>query len=472
MAVSRVVWFESISNGQLEKTILDRVLYVGDPLLLNEILLKKVTVDYFTVELHKNIYTYLLENFTQLGTVPTVAAIESLFPQFITSPITDSISPHLEELIYRWTEKTARETLTKVQGIIDSGANPVALLAELQQLYTMERSKKGEKYFIWSSMKFVDSYQERINSKEDFTGLKVGLPYIDDALGWILPTDFIGLLADEKVGKSWIMLWLSYQCMKQGKNVVFFSPEMWNDEVLTRLHLIHNRMSAKNLQQGLLTEEDISAWRSKSSWLKQLQKNTGGEFITIDDIELEDLNVTTMKARIKKISTKLRAGYIKLFPAKKEYYEAKANLVDLIVIDGFHLMNGQDIVSSKASEWKELQKVSQKLRSWARIEQIPILISLHTNRDKQNKLEKIIPDARDTSLTASLWRDLTALISLFSTPKLVEKNSLGMACTLSRRSPKKVWNVKFLPEEGTIEANGNLQSEQEFLDSEKEWGFM
>jgi len=51
-------------------------------------------------------------------------------------------------------------------------------------------------------------------------------------------------------------------------------------------------------------------------------------------------------------------------------------------------------------------------------------MSLHTNRDKQKQTEKIIPDGSDTSLTSSLGRDLTALISLFSTPSLRDKHKL------------------------------------------------
>jgi len=90
-----------------------------------------------------------------------------------------------------------------------------------------------------------------------------------------LPTDFIGVLADEKMGKSWIMLWIAYQAMKGGKNVLFFSPEMDNTEVLTRLHLIHTNLDSKSLLQGTLSEAELAQWRDKTKILQELHDQYG-----------------------------------------------------------------------------------------------------------------------------------------------------------------------------------------------------
>lgn len=235
------------------------------------------------------------------------------------------------------------------------------------------------------------------------------------------------------------MLWLAYQMVKQWKNVLFVSPEMDTDEVQQRLHLLHTNFNSKEFYQWQLTPEQFIEWREKNKNLqKNLQEKEWGEIITIDDIELVDLNITTIKARLNNIDTQLKSVYTKKFPNKKEYYENKKHVIDCVIIDWFHLLNWSDI-RKWASEWKESQLVSQWLRSFSRIEKVPILVSLHTNRDAQKAEEKIIPDARDTSMTASLWRDLTCLLSLFSTPYLREKNRVWMSCPLSRRSQK--WKI-------------------------------
>lgn len=471
MAVTKIQGFENITSAQLEKTILDRVFSTWEPIIFNEILLRKIDDSYFTQDLYRQIFLYTYEFFKQHGTLPTITSLENLFTGYVVNNISDSITLHLQELIYRWTEKEAKILTTKIQQAIDKEETPISLIAELQNLYTIQRNQDGEDFFIESSIGFVETYEERIRNKEDFTGIKVGLPYIDDLMGWILPTDFIGVLADEKMWKSWIMLWLAYQCVKQGKNVLFFSPEMDNVEVLTRLHLIHTNLNSKDLLQWKLTQEQLSDWRNKTKILIDLHKNYWGELISVDDMELEDFNIANMKARLKKIDTKLRAKYIKEAPQYKEYYENKPSLIDAIIIDGFHLMNWQDIVQWKnTQDWKELQRVSQKLRFWARNWKVPILISLHTNRDKQKMKEKLIPDSTDTSLTSSLGRDLTALLSLFSTPNLKDKGKLWMACKLNRRAPEKIWNIGFVPEYGQITPNKQLKSEKEFIDEENQEG--
>lgn len=327
----------------------------------------------------------------------------------------------------------------------------------------MPRGVKEEWYFVQKSEEFVQKMEQRIADWEDFTGLKVGLKYLDEDFAGIQPTDFIGVLADEKMWKSWFMLWLAYQMRADWRNVLFFSPEMDNVEVEQRLHLIHTNFSSKDFFQWKLTPEQFVEWREKNKWLKRnLSEKRGWEIVTIDDIELADFNLTTIKARMNRLDTQLRGKYIQAFPDKREYYEKKKHLFDCIIVDWFHLLNGADL-KKWASEWKESQLVSQGLRSLARIEKVPILVSLHTNRDKQKAEEKIIPDARDTSMTASLWRDLTCLLSLFATPYLVERAKMWMSCVLSRRSSKgKIWTFDFNPEEGIIKPVSKVLTQSEF----------
>jgi len=259
------------------------------------------------------------------------------------------------------------------------------------------------------------------------------------------------------------MLWIAYQLREQWKNVLFYSPEMDANEVEQRLHLIHTNFNSKEFFQGQLTAEQFVEWREKNQSLKKtLREKRWWEIVIIDDIELADFNLTTIKARMNRLDTQLRWVYVKSFPDKKESYEKQKHFFDCIIVDGFHLLNWSDL-KKNASEWKESQLVSQGLRSFARIEKVPVLVSLHTNRDKQKAEEKIIPDARDTSMTASLWRDLTCLLSLFSTKYLAEKWKIWMSCTLSRRSSKwKVWTFDFNPEEWRIKPNQKVQTQAEF----------
>jgi len=459
--------FINVNQTDLEKIILDRVIFSWESYLLNLLIIKKIDQTYFKTALYRNIFTYLLWEYKKNWSIPSDTAVESIFQGYTVSPIKDSILTALDELIYRWTREKAKEITVKINSLLSRGNSPIQLVRDLQEIYTMPRWIKEESYFVKRSDLVAEQMKHKIDDWEDFTGLKVWMKYIDNDLWGIKPTDFIGVLADEKTWKSWIMLWFAYQMMKEGKNVLFVSPEMDSVEVEERLHLIHTNFHSQEFFQWKLTPEQFILWRQKNDEIKKnFNSKKWWEIIIIDDIELSDFNITTIKARLNKVDLQLKVALTKGFPSRKEEYENMKHHVDCIIIDGFHLLNWADI-RKWMSEWKESQLVSQGLRFFARNEKIPILVSLHTNRNSQQAEEKIIPDNRDTSLTASLWRDVTCLLSLFSTPSLREKKKLWMACTLSRRSEKwKIWNLEFNIEEGRIKPIQKIQNEKEFHDEQ------
>lgn len=467
--ISQQPGFEKIKQIDLEKIILDRIIHTQESYLWNLLAIKKIDDSYFSVDLHRSIFNYINSQFESDWTIPSDLAIESAFWGYVVSPISDSISKHLDELIFRWTMTMSNKFNSKITESLSKWKSPIDLVRQLEAIYTIPRSTKEESYFVTKSENFVKSIEDKINSWEDFTWLKVWLKYIDEDFAWIQPTDFIWILADEKMWKSWFTLWLANQLRAQWKNVLFFSPEMDNIEVEQRLHLLSNQFNSKDFFQWNLSPEQFVEWRKKNKEMKKnLDDKMWWEIISIDDIELADFNLSTIKARLKKIDTTLREWYKRKYPDRKEYFEKKEHLVDCIIVDWFHLLNWTDL-KKWASEWKESQLVSQWLRSLARIEKVPILVSLHTNRDKQKAEEKIIPDARDTSMTASLWRDLTCLLSLFSTKHLRNKGHLWMSCPLSRRSSKgKIWTLDFRPEDWIVSPIQKIQSEQEFMNEQLE----
>jgi len=456
---------QKIEQKNLEKTILDRILTTKEVFILSDMILAKITANDFEDALNRNVFSFIYEHYKNYWTIPSIELVESTFSGYFVAEVKDNVNILIDEFVRRKIKKQSDILLKKmINENLSKGELSISYINELNNIINLKRARKKEDYFISSSEKYLQEYKKKVAAWEDFTWIKIWLPYIDNDFGWIQPDDFIGLLADEKKWKSWIMLWIAYRMLLQWKNVIFFSPEMSNEEVLKRLHLIHTNLNSKDFYQWKLSEEDFKLWENKINFLKELQQKYGCEFISIDDIEPEDFNLTTIKERLKNVETKLKTVYMKRYPNKKEYYEKKKHVVDAMIIDWFHMLNGNDVAGSHTSEWREFQKVSQRIRAFARIEKIPVLVSLHTNRDKQKAVDKLIPDQSDTSMTASLWRDLTLLISLFSNPTMQEKNKLGMAAKIVRRSKSKIWQVTFDPDRGLIQPNKEVKSEKEFMD--------
>lgn len=172
-------WFQTVSQKSLEKLILDRIIHTGESYILNMLIIKKINEEYFEDSLYRSVFIYIKNQFNENGTIPTDSAIEWMFQWYIVSPITDSVTSAMDELIYRWTVKKARDLNNKIIWTINKGDQPLHLIRELQELYTQPRWVKEEGYFVSKSEKFGSDLEKRIQNEEDFTWIKVWLKYID-----------------------------------------------------------------------------------------------------------------------------------------------------------------------------------------------------------------------------------------------------------------------------------------------------
>lgn len=474
-----------LESNLLEKKIIDRILteinhegrkeYPGE-YLLNIMRVKNITREYFTHPLYQNIYDRLQDIIWSEKIIPSYLKIMWEFPDYIFEGCNFWVNDYIDELCRRYKHNKIQ---TKVQKLFERLSKSIDIPKDLvHDLY--KTALEGEKdlketYFLSHMDKFLE---EKVQNKGSLAeaSMKTWIYYIDNTFWWIRPTDYIWILADEKRWKSWVMCYLANKLSQSGKNVLFVSPEMDSNEVEERLHMLNNgqdnnNFDALNFSDWNLTENDFLRWKETNKKRRSLlEQHKGWEIVIIDDIPLADFNITTIKNRLENVDTKLKVFYSKKFPNNRELYENRNHLIDCIIIDWYHLLNWTDI-RSKASEWKENQLISQGLRSFARIEKVPLIVALHTNRDSQNKDDKLIPDQRDTAMSASLWRDLTLLISLFSTPKYLKDKKLGMAAKLSRRSSleKNIWTMHFDPTKWELYPHHSwpeqTTSEEDLLDS-------
>ena len=82
--------------------------------------------------------------------------------------------------------------------------------------------------------------------------IKPGLEPIDNYPVWLQKQQFVGILADTKVGKSWIALKCAAQAFSEGKRVLIISPELNQSEMDMRSDTILARALGYDLSYNAL----------------------------------------------------------------------------------------------------------------------------------------------------------------------------------------------------------------------------
>ncbi len=106
------------------------------------------------------------------------------------------------------------------------------------------------------------------NDKE--TGLKFGVPLLDDVIGGLFKGELTTIAARSGVGKTALALQIMLNCASQGKKVLFISREMSNEQIVMRNISKKTGISAKSLKYKNLKEID---W--KKIVMRNISKKTG-----------------------------------------------------------------------------------------------------------------------------------------------------------------------------------------------------
>ena len=413
----------------LEKAILNHILSTGNSQLLLEMQLKDIQDTYFVEETHRKIYQYMKKYYADTKFIPEPALIEDTFANFFWLETKYNVQNHIEELIFRWEKRITTEKMSKALMELKDDKIPTHIFQDIISTLSTPRSWKKITGFIESAKEFKEKYVHEMKNKEIFDKwIKTWIKDFDDMTGGIQQTDYIWILAREWVGKTIFNLWLSYNAMKQWKNVVYFSPEMSEDQIKQRLFLIHNNFNTLLFKNKSLTEEDLIKWdESILNMEKDFCKNNTNlfsELYIVDDIPENNFSMKTIWAKVERynqiIKDKIKAQFDE---EKYKNFIDQENFIDLIVIDWFHIMKPSEAITWKES-WEKWKAISNQIKSYALQNKIPVITSFHANRGSE---EKLAPDMYNAALTDSIGRDLDVWFSLFRTDMMKQAKFLGVS---------------------------------------------
>ena len=307
---------------------------------------RNVNETWFVDNEDRKIWVFLKSHFTKYGECPSIDVIHDNFPSYVVNKVDDSIEYLLDELVATRRRSSTVSMIGDAIELIEKQQNHEAALLAIQKgIISLEGSgltRTTDINITDDPLKRWDEYEYRKNNP-GLLGVPTGFPTIDAATGGLQNGQLVVIVAPPKTGKSTLALQIAQNVHMMGSVPMFQSFEMSNKEQLSRYDAMRARVSHTRLQNGLLTKEEESRYKTILKGIERMEN----KFWLID---------SSQGATVSGIASKIQV----LQP-------------DIIFIDGTYLMTDEQ--TGERNTPQALTGITRALKSLAQRVNKPIVIS-------------------------------------------------------------------------------------------------
>ncbi len=275
----------------------------------------------------------------------------------------------------------SRET---IDAALDGGAEADKILDSTEQkIYDMRKGKTSGSLQRLSDVISSEVYPTLVNitseNAEEFKGIPMGFSQIDEITSGLNRSDLILIGARPAMGKTSFALNIARNVALTGKKVVFFSLEMSNEQLASRVLSTEARVESNKLRSG-----DISP----DEWMRLAEAT---DRLTKAELYFDDtasITVPEMKSKIK-----------------------RARNVDCIVIDYLGLMES---AKKKENRVQEVTEITRSLKMLAKELKIPVVCCAQLSRGpEKNGKSSNRPQLSDLRDSGSIEQDADIVMLLY-----------------------------------------------------------
>lgn len=319
---------------------------------LNEALRSGITPEFLNEDVGA-IYNYITRHFTDYKKVPDRTTVLQAFPNFEFARAPEPLEYYIDSIKESYRRSILEDKLSVISDIYarDTKAAEALIRETLSGLSITAKSFKDVDMAA-SAAERVDYYETR-KQNPGADGILSNWAKLDyQTLGWHAE-EFIVLVGEKYMGKSWKMLWLAMQAAFQNERVLIATKEMSQEAVVRRMDSIYAGVPFDSLRRGELTYVEEQKYKAKMA-------------------ELSASNINIMVAR---------QGVTTI-----EDIELKAVETDATIIfgDSIYLFD-PDARSRFNGETSKRLAVSQKCKSVAQNLGIPFVVSVQAGRKKSKE---------------------------------------------------------------------------------------
>ena len=296
----------------------------------------------------KFIWDYITDN----GKAPDLTILKTTYPDFDPAPTDafDFISDEYARISLRF---KAYLTIDSGAKLLESDPNAGVLMLsrQLERLATPDTTHRSS--LERSTSKRFQEYMMR-GDQQMTVRIKTGLEPIDNYPVWLQKQQFVGILADTKIGKSWIALKCAAQAFSEGKRVLIISPELNQSEMDMRSDTILARALGYDISYNALQLGKPQIKEEYKRFLDTVEDDRDERWITYDAL-----------------------------PASRPTPSLIGNVItqekpDVVVVDGIYCLKDDD---RHTASWEEIRSISVGLKELAVKHNCLLYCTNQTNRE-------------------------------------------------------------------------------------------
>jgi len=260
-------------------------------------------------------------------------------------------------------------------------------LFELAQTGEMNRGFIKLERSLTSSIRLAEEAYKR---DSHVTGITTGLRDLDRKLGGLQKSDLVILAGRPSMGKTALATNIGFNAArahfdtagKEGSAVAFFSLEMSNEQLATRLLGEHANVPSDKIRRGEIKQDDFSKFLEATKILSRAP-------LYIDDTP--GLTVAALRTRARRLK--------RLVPA-----------IGLIVIDYLQLLHGRS--RRDDNRVQEVSEITRSLKGLAKELEVPVLALSQLSRAVESREDKR-PQLADLRESGSIEQDADVVMFVY-----------------------------------------------------------
>ena len=227
--------------------------------------------------------------------------------------------------------------------------------------------------------RYMDRMQTLIEQSRSgiITGVPTGYPLLDKLLGGLRPGKMITLAARPGQGKTALALNVAYNAVKRGNNVLIFSLEMEEEELMQRWVAMEAGLDSRKLRDARLTAQEEQEMYDAIERLASFRGT-----LWIDDTC--GLSQIAMRSKARRMQTQ--------------------HGLDLIILDYLQLAKDGETDRQRQDRRLEVEAVSRAMKELARELSVPVLSLAQMSRAVEQRANKI-PQLSDLREAGGIEQD-------------------------------------------------------------------
>lgn len=326
---------------------------------INEALRSGITTDFLDDEA-AGIYGYIQRHYSEYRSVPSRDAVLRAFPAWEFGRYKEPHEYFIEQLKESFRRSIIDDKLAEIAEASEKDTKKAESMLRdvLSQIQVTQKTFKD----VSITDNATSAWEQYLERKENpgADGILSGWATLDyQTLGWHAE-EFVVLVGEKYMGKSWKMIHLALKALLQDENPLFITKEMSQEAVVRRMNALYAGVSFDRLRRGELTHVEEQRYKEKMEALAGISNRltvARQGVNTIEDIESKAIETD---------STIIFGDSIYLFPA-----DTKSNY------------NGETAKRLAASQ--KCKEIAQRLG-------VPFIASVQAGRKKSKSQEPSLDD--------------------------------------------------------------------------------